>query len=76
MFFSIKNPELINVLSLKPGVCLNIATHALLTASKFFLVPFLPSPSFFFFGGGGGGGGGVSFFLCFPRLFSNLVATF
>ena len=87
MFSSIKNPELINVLPLQPGVCLNIATHALLTASKFFLVQF-PGLFFFFFFFFlslffffvcvflGGGEGGRSFFLCFLRLFSNPVATF
>ena len=35
---SVENPELTNVLPLKPGVGQNLAVHALSTARNFFLV--------------------------------------
>ena len=35
---SVENPELINVLPLKPGICQNIAMDASLTAENFCLV--------------------------------------
>ena len=38
--------QTLNVLSLKPGAGLYIATHATLTASKFFLANFYPSNPF------------------------------
>ena len=48
---SVENPELANVLPLKPGVDENIAMHALPTARNFFFVLILTfpvdSPSFF-----------------------------
>ena len=47
----VENPELTDVLPLKPGVCQNIATHASPTARNFFRVRIstfqIHSPSFF-----------------------------
>ena len=48
---SVENPQLMNVLPLKPGVSQNIAMYALLTARNFFHVLIstyqVHSPSFF-----------------------------
>ena len=44
---SVENPELTNVLPLKPGVGQNIAVHASPTARNFFHVLILPSRSIY-----------------------------